>query len=113
MSLRIHVNAHQIQITLTHIDTYVQERIPGLGRSTDAEVCLYTETPDEDFIIDSHPHCPDMLVAAGFSGHGFKFCSLVGRIMSELATNGETDFDIHPFRIDREHKISSGVPRLQ
>ncbi len=98
---------------IAHIDAYVQERMPELGRATDAEVCLYTETPDEDFIIDRHPHCPDVLVAAGFSGHGFKFCSLVGRIMSELAMNGETDFDIHPFRIDREPNASSGIPRLQ
>ncbi|MDE0484671.1 MAG: N-methyl-L-tryptophan oxidase [Candidatus Poribacteria bacterium] len=83
------------------IDVYVQERIPGLGKSTHAEVCLYTETPDEDFIIDAHPNCPDLLIAAGFSGHGFKFCSLVGRIMCELALTGETEFDISPFRIKR------------
>ena len=98
---------------IAHIDAYVQERIPELGKTTHAEVCLYTETPDEDFIIDNHPHCPDLLIAAGFSGHGFKFCSLVGRIMNELALNGETDFDIHPFRIDRKPEISNGIPRLQ
>ena len=96
-----------------HIDAYVQERLPALGKATHAEVCLYTETPDEDFIIDVHPRCPDLLIAAGFSGHGFKFCALVGRIMSELVRNGKTGFDIHPFCIDREHKISSGIPRLQ
>ncbi|MDE0684499.1 MAG: N-methyl-L-tryptophan oxidase [Candidatus Poribacteria bacterium] len=98
---------------IAHIDAYVQERIPELGKTTHAEVCLYTETPDEDFIIDTHPDCPDLLIAAGFSGHGFKFCSLVGRIMSELALDGETVFDIHPFRIDRKPEISNGVPRLQ
>ena len=97
---------------IAHIDAYVQERIPELGKATHAEVCLYTETRDEDFIIDAHPHCPDVLIATGFSGHGFKFCSLVGRIMSELVRNGDTDFDIHPFRIDREQKISSSIPRL-
>ena len=98
---------------IAHIDTYVQERLPELGKAVHVEVCLYTETPDEDFIIDAHPHCSDVLIAAGFSGHGFKFCALVGRILSELVRNGETGFDIHPFRIDREHKISSGIPRLQ
>ncbi len=96
-----------------HIDAYVKERLPELGKATHTEVCLYTETPDEDFIIDAHPHCPDLLIAAGFSGHGFKFCALVGRILSELVRNGKTGFDIHPFRIDREHKISSGIPRLR
>ena len=98
---------------IAHIDAYVQERIPELGKTTHAEVCLYTETPDEDFIIDVHPHCPALLIAAGFSGHGFKFCSLVGRIMSELALDGKTGFDIHPFRIGREWRISGGIPRLQ
>ena len=98
---------------IAHIDAYVQERLPELGKATHVEVCLYTETPDEDFIIDAHPHCSDVLIAAGFSGHGFKFCALIGRIMSELVRNGETGFDIHPFRIDRKHKISSGIPRLQ
>lgn len=97
---------------IAHIDAYVQERIPALGKATHTEVCLYTETPDEDFIIDAHPHCRDVLIAAGFSGHGFKFCALVGRIMSELVRNSETGFDIDPFSIDREHKISSGIPRL-
>ena len=98
---------------IAHIDAYVQERIPALGKATHAEVCLYTETPDEDFIIDTHPDCPDLLIATGFSGHGFKFCALVGRILSELARNGETCFDIHPFRIDRQYEVSSGIPRLQ
>lgn len=98
---------------IAHIDAYVQERIPELGKATHAEVCLYTETPDEDFIIDTHPDCPDVLIGAGFSGHGFKFCALVGRIMSELVLNSETDFDIHPFRIDRKYEISTGIPRLQ
>jgi len=98
---------------IAHIDAYIQERIPELGKTTHAEVCLYTETPDEDFIIDAHPRCPDLLIAAGFSGHGFKFCSLVGRIMNELTRNGETSFDIYPFRIDRKPEISSGIPRLQ
>ncbi len=97
---------------IAHIDVYVQERIPEVGKSTHAEVCLYTETPDEDFIIDAHPDCSDVLIATGFSGHGFKFCALIGRIMSELVRNGETGFDLHPFRIHREHTISSGIPRL-
>lgn len=97
---------------IAHIDAYVQERLPTLGKATHAEVCLYTETPDEDFIIDAHPHCSDVLIAAGFSGHGFKFCALVGRIMSELVRNGETNVDIHPFCINREYKILSGIPRL-
>ena len=86
---------------IQRMDAYLGERVPELGNTVHSEVCLYTETPDEDFIIDAHPHCPNLLIAAGFSGHGFKFCSLVGRIMSELALAGETEFDISPFRIKR------------
>ena len=98
---------------IAHIDTYLQERIPELGSAVHAEICLYTETIDEDFIIDTHPHCPELLLATGFSGHGFKFCSLVGRILSDLAQTGQTRFDLQPFRIQREQKISTGIPRLQ
>ena len=87
---------------IQRMDTYLGKRVPELGNTVHAEVCLYTETPDEDFVIDVHPDCPDILVAAGFSGHGFKFCSLVGRIMSELALNGKTAFDISHFQISRK-----------
>lgn len=90
---------------IERLDTYVQERIPSLGKAVHAEVCLYTETPDEDFIIDAHPDCPDVLIAAGFSGHGFKFCALVGRILQELAQTGKTDFDISHFSINRTVKM--------
>ncbi len=86
---------------IQRMDTYVNERIPDLGNAVHSEVCLYTETPDENFIIDKHPHCPNLLIAAGFSGHGFKFCSLVGRIMSELTLTSNTTFDIRPFSINR------------
>lgn len=98
---------------LERMQNYVQQRLPGVGKVGHAEICLYTETPDEDFIIDVHPRCPDLLIAAGFSGHGFKFCALVGRILSELVLTGETAFDIRPFRMDREYGTSSGTPRLQ
>lgn len=87
---------------IQRMDTYLGKRVPELGSTVHSEVCLYTETPDEDFVIGAHPDCPDILIAAGFSGHGFKFCSLVGRIMSELTLNGKTDFDISPFRISRK-----------
>ncbi len=98
---------------IERLQNYVQQRLPGIGKAVHAEVCLYTETPDEDFIIDVHPRCPALLIAAGFSGHGFKFCAIVGRILSELALTGETLLDIHPFRIDREYGSSSGIARLQ
>jgi sarcosine oxidase len=54
------------------------------------KTCLYTNTPDENFILDVVPGYEDVVVAAGFSGHGFKFASVVGEIMADLAVNGQT-----------------------
>lgn len=66
-----------------------------------SSVCWYTNTPDEDFIIDFHPQFPNIIVASPCSGHGFKFSSLTGQMLCQLATEGRTGFDLSPFRIDR------------
>lgn len=87
---------------IEYLRGFLKERIPdAAGETLHADVCLYTETLDSDFIIDTHPGCPHLVIAAGFSGHGFKFCSLVGKILSELASTDETGFDISPFRLAR------------
>ena len=54
-------------------------------------------TSDEHFIIDAHPEYPQVGLAAGFSGHGFKFSSVVGEILSDLAMTRETSSDIALF----------------
>jgi sarcosine oxidase len=54
------------------------------------KTCLYTNSPDEHFIIDKHPLSKNVILACGFSGHGFKFASVVGEILSDLAIHGET-----------------------
>ena len=71
------------------------------GRLIDRKTCMYTNTPDEHFMIGVLPEHPQVSVAAGFSGHGFKFASVIGEIMADLAQNGETDHDISLFRLDR------------
>jgi glycine/D-amino acid oxidase-like deaminating enzyme len=58
---------------------------------------MYTMTPDEHFIIDTHPKYPQVSLAAGFSGHGFKFSSVVGEILRDLAMMGKTTNDIGLF----------------
>ncbi len=59
------------------------------------KTCLYTNTPDEHFVIDFLPNYEkDVVIAAGFSGHGFKFVSVVGEILADLATKGKTDLPI-------------------
>ncbi len=71
------------------------------GRLLDRKTCMYTNTPDEHFMIGVLPEHPQVSVAAGFSGHGFKFASVIGEIMADLAEKGETDHDISLFRLDR------------
>jgi glycine/D-amino acid oxidase-like deaminating enzyme len=56
--------------------------------------CLYTNSPDEHFIIDRHPKHDRIVVAAGFSGHGFKFASVIGEAMADLTTAGQSDLPI-------------------
>lgn len=65
------------------------------------KTCLFTNTPDENFIIDKHPKHDHVAIAAGFSGHGYKFSSAVGEVLSELVTVGETKQDISLFRATR------------
>ena len=71
------------------------------GPTMAMRTCLFTNSPDEHFILDTHPDHDEVAVAAGFSGHGFKFCSVVGEIMAELALDGRTHLDIEMFHLDR------------
>jgi sarcosine oxidase len=71
------------------------------GPTLAMKVCLFTNTSDEHFILDRHPDHPQVAIAAGFSGHGFKFCSVVGEIMADLVTEGTTQHKIDRFRLSR------------
>ncbi|MFO1451090.1 MAG: N-methyl-L-tryptophan oxidase [Opitutaceae bacterium] len=85
-----------------HLRTTLRGRIPALDSPClQATTCLYTTTPDKAFVLAVHPTCPQVSVACGFSGHGFKFCSVVGEIMADLALAGGTRHDIGLFRPDR------------
>lgn len=71
------------------------------GRLQKGAVCKYELTPDEHFIIDRHPEHEHVLLAGGFSGHGFKFASAVGELLSDLAVKGRTGYDVSPFALSR------------
>ena len=71
------------------------------GPTLSMKTCLFTNSPDEHFIIDVLPDAPQVAIAAGFSGHGFKFCSVVGEIMADLVGDGGTNHDIGLFRLAR------------
>jgi sarcosine oxidase len=68
------------------------------GPRTFGQVCLYTLTPNRHFVIDLHPRHPQVALAAGFSGHGFKFASVVGEILADLAETGRTPHPIDMFQ---------------
>ena len=63
--------------------------------------CMYSLTPDKNFVLDIHPECPAVVLGAGFSGHGFKFASVVGEILAELALDGDTKHPIEFLRLSR------------
>jgi sarcosine oxidase len=65
------------------------------------KTCIYTHSPDEDFILDRHALYPQIVLASPCSGHGFKFAGVIGEILADLATAGETSHDISRFRLDR------------
>lgn len=71
------------------------------GPALAMKICLFTNSPDEHFILDHHPYSRDVALAAGFSGHGFKFCSVVGEIMAQLALDDDAQLDIGMFRLGR------------
>ena len=83
----------------TPVREFLRRRIPGAdGERRDASTCVYTLTPDRHFLIDHHPESRRVVVAAGFSGHGFKFAPVVGEILAELALDGGTKWPVELFR---------------
>jgi sarcosine oxidase len=89
---------------LQRLSDYVRATLPATqGEVLHAATCLYTNTPDHHFIIDRLPAHPHVVIAAGFSGHGFKFAILVGRILADLAANGDTPYPIDLFALQRFH----------
>jgi sarcosine oxidase len=73
----------------------------GAGPTVALKTCLFELSPDEHFLVDRHPEFENVVVGAGFSGHGFKFCSVIGEILADLALDGTTRHDIDLFRLSR------------
>ena len=81
---------------------YVRGRLPALSdRCESAVSCLYTTTPDANFVIDFHPDSDRVIIASPCSGHGFKHSAAIGEVLAELAVNGASKIDISSFSIER------------
>jgi sarcosine oxidase len=87
---------------------WLRTRLPTVaaGEWLGGDGCLYTLTPDEHFILGAHPEHANVAVAAGFSGHGFKFLPVVGEVLADLAIEGATAHPIAVFAPERF--VSSG-----
>ena len=95
------------------VRTLLERYVPDADGSPIASaVCLYTNTPDRHFLIDWHPAHPDVLIASPCSGHGFKYASALGEVLTDLALEGETSFDLTPFRLSRLTAADAGMPRI-
>ena len=71
------------------------------GPTMTLKACLFENTPDEHFVVDLHPDAPNVVCLGGGSGHGFKFCSVLGEIAADLALEGRTRHDIGLLRLGR------------
>ena len=87
------VNEAVLRFTAQHLPS-------ATGTIRLAKTCLYTLTPDRDFIVDRAPGSEHVFTAVG-AGHAFKFASLLGRVLVDLALDGVTDVDVSPFAADR------------
>ena len=82
----------------------IRKFIPeGIDSISSIKTCLYTYSPDEDFILDFYNENKDVVIGAGFSGHGFKFASVIGEIIAELVIKGKS---IHPINFLKSNRFN-------
>jgi sarcosine oxidase len=86
----------------TMYKNYVLSRLPGITNACDeAASCLYTTTPDSNFVIDFYPGHPQVIIASPCSGHGFKHSAAIGEVLAEVVSGRKSKIDISSFGIDR------------
>jgi len=99
-----HVNRDISEQEINELVNWVAEYIPAVANSklSAAKTCLYANSADENFIIDHLPgYDKEVTIACGFSGHGFKFVSVIGEILADLSMNGKTDLPIEFLSLKR------------
>jgi glycine/D-amino acid oxidase-like deaminating enzyme len=90
------VSAHEIGQAHALLKRHIPE---AAGKLKSAVVCMYTNTPDEHFLLDFHPAHPQVLIASPCSGHGFKFSAVIGEIACQLLGGKTPVFDLELFRL--------------
>jgi sarcosine oxidase len=99
------IDRHVSDAEVEDLVSYLKRAAPALpGRFLRAVTCMYTNTPDRHFVIAIHPDHPQVAVAAGFSGHGFKYAPVVGEILADLALDGSTR---HPVALFDPRRFAS------
>jgi sarcosine oxidase len=88
---------------------FLRGLLPDLGPPVRTVTCLYTLTPDRDFVVGALPGHPSVLLGLG-AGHGFKFAPTFGRLLADLALDGATTSDIGAFSADRPALVEAGHP---
>lgn len=87
-------------VQLERAQAFADKYLPGAAHAhKQSRVCIYTMTPDEHFIIDQHPDHPQIVFASPCSGHGFKFSTVIGGMLCDLALEGKTAFDTSLWRL--------------
>lgn len=77
------------------VEQFLARYLPQVSpNATNFAVCLYTLSPDRNFIVDRHPAHPPVCLAAGLSGHGFKFASVLGEVLADFATEGHSPLPV-------------------
>ena len=82
---------------------FMRAHIPGIAEAPvrESRICLYTQTPDEHFVVDRHPEYAHVAIGAGFSGHGFKFSTTIGKMLTDIVLDGATPHNDSLFKIER------------
>lgn len=84
------------------VSRFLRACLPGVEPAPARHsVCMYTKSPDGHFIVDRHPLHQNVVLAAGFSGHGFKFAPVIGEALADLVLDGRTDLPIEFLQLDR------------
>jgi sarcosine oxidase len=96
---------------LARVEAFMRAHLPSaMGPIVSLKTCVYTMPPDRNFIIDTLPQYPQVAIGQG-AAHGFKFASIIGRALSELAIDGATRYEVGAFAVDRPILTMAAAPR--